>query len=160
MCTYSTCFDHSGGSLKVMNIQLVKIVHIMIMLKRVSSWLRKNLDIRGNHKIQLDSVKIKTDSAKSLQCFLGMNSPVSVVICKELMSFCSQPLQDVVMYAYYTTQPIILAMKYSNSIYLVEEYANVFLKLYMFKCKEVFGERNHRTSLRGSEPSVIAVAFG
>lgn len=33
--TYSTCFDHSGGSLKVMNIQLVKIVHIMIMLKRV-----------------------------------------------------------------------------------------------------------------------------
>lgn len=59
MCTYSTCFDHSGGSLKVMNIQLVKIVHIMIMLKRVSSWLRKNLDIRGNHKIQLNSVKIK-----------------------------------------------------------------------------------------------------
>lgn len=35
-CTYSTCFDHSGGSLKVMNIQLVKIVHMMIMLKRVS----------------------------------------------------------------------------------------------------------------------------
>lgn len=83
MCTYSTCFDHSGGSLKVMNIQLVKIVHIMIMLKRVSSWLRKNLDIRGKHKIQLDSVKI------SLQCFLGMNSPVSALVCKELMSFCS-----------------------------------------------------------------------
>lgn len=41
MCTYSTCFDHSGGSLKVMNIQLVKIVHIMIMLKRVRSQLRK-----------------------------------------------------------------------------------------------------------------------
>lgn len=64
------------------------------------------------------------------------------------------------MCAYYTTQPIILAMKYSNGIYLVEAYNSVFLKLYMFKCKEVFGERNHRMSLRGSEPSVIAVAFG
>ena len=41
VCTYSTCFDHSGGSLKVMNIQLVKIVHIMIMLKRVRKQLRE-----------------------------------------------------------------------------------------------------------------------
>ena len=41
VCTYSTCFDHSGGSLKVMNIQLVRIVHIMIMLKRVRRQLRE-----------------------------------------------------------------------------------------------------------------------
>lgn len=33
--TYSTFFDHSGGLLKVMNTQLVKIVHIMIMLNTV-----------------------------------------------------------------------------------------------------------------------------
>lgn len=33
--TYSTCFDHSGGLLKVMNTQFVKIVHIMIMLNTV-----------------------------------------------------------------------------------------------------------------------------
>lgn len=33
--TYSTCLDHSGGLLKVMNTQLVKIVHIMIMLNNV-----------------------------------------------------------------------------------------------------------------------------
>lgn len=35
MNTYSTCLDHSGGSLKVMNIQLVKMVHIMIILNKV-----------------------------------------------------------------------------------------------------------------------------
>lgn len=45
--THSTCFDHSGGSLKVMNIQLVKIVHIMIMLKRVCK-LRK-IGLRGKN---------------------------------------------------------------------------------------------------------------
>lgn len=33
--TYSTFFDQSGGLLKVMNTQLVKIVHIMIMLNTV-----------------------------------------------------------------------------------------------------------------------------
>lgn len=33
--TYSTFLDHSGGLLKVMNTQLVKIVHIMIMLNTV-----------------------------------------------------------------------------------------------------------------------------
>jgi len=33
--TYSTCLDHSGGLLKVMNTQLVKIVHIMNMLNTV-----------------------------------------------------------------------------------------------------------------------------
>lgn len=47
--TYSTCFDHSGGSLKVMNIQLVKIVHIMIMLKRVCQ-LRK-IRVSGTYSI-------------------------------------------------------------------------------------------------------------
>lgn len=41
--TYSTCLDHSGGSLNVMNIQLVKIVHMMIMLNNVRRpKLRKN----------------------------------------------------------------------------------------------------------------------
>lgn len=33
--TYSTCLDHSGGLLNVMNTQLVKIVHMMIMLNNV-----------------------------------------------------------------------------------------------------------------------------
>lgn len=50
MCTYSTCFDHSGGSLKVMNIQLVKIVHIMIMLKRVKQQVKENVCNMSNHK--------------------------------------------------------------------------------------------------------------
>lgn len=35
MATYSTFFDHSGGLLKVMNTQLVRMVHIMIMLNTV-----------------------------------------------------------------------------------------------------------------------------
>lgn len=33
--TYSTFLDHSGGLLKVMNTQLVRMVHMMIMLKTV-----------------------------------------------------------------------------------------------------------------------------
>ena len=33
--THSTCLDHSGGSLKVLNIQFVKMVHMMIMLNNV-----------------------------------------------------------------------------------------------------------------------------
>lgn len=34
-CTYSTCLDHSGGLLNVMNTQLVKMVHMMIILNNV-----------------------------------------------------------------------------------------------------------------------------
>lgn len=33
--THSTCLDHSGGLLNVMNTQLVKIVNMMIMLNNV-----------------------------------------------------------------------------------------------------------------------------
>lgn len=53
--TYSTCLDHSGGSLNVMNIQLVKIVHMMIMLNNVRRpELRKVLEfcLNNSHAIQ------------------------------------------------------------------------------------------------------------
>ena len=43
-CTYSTCLDHSGGSLNVMNIQLVKIVHMMIMLNNVRRQVKESLN--------------------------------------------------------------------------------------------------------------------
>lgn len=46
--TYSTCLDHSGGSLKVMNMQLVKIVHMMIMLNNV-----RRLTLRRRREVLL-----------------------------------------------------------------------------------------------------------
>lgn len=57
-CTYSTCLDHSGGSLNVMNIQLVKIVHMMIMLNNVRRQeLRKTWLLHHTHFTNVKSKK-------------------------------------------------------------------------------------------------------
>lgn len=63
-CTYSTCLDHSGGSLNVMNIQLVKIVHMMIMLNNVRRQeLRKTWPALLHHK-HFTNIKSKKERFK------------------------------------------------------------------------------------------------
>lgn len=57
ICTYSTFFDHSGGLLKVMNTQLVKIVHIMIMLNTVG----QSQGAKGHSGDSLHSLKVPKD---------------------------------------------------------------------------------------------------
>lgn len=69
MCTYSTCLDHSGGSLNVMNIQLVKMVHMMIMLNNVKADQLRKVQALGH--IILQELKLSSGTNLKNDCFLS-----------------------------------------------------------------------------------------